>query len=61
MNVNLEKFLSRKFLAALAGVAVVVLSATGVIDPARETEVAAAISAGLYIVVEGMIDLLRKE
>ena len=61
MNIDLEKFLSRKFLAALAGVVVVVLSATGTIDPARETEVAAAISAGLYIVVEGLIDLFRKD
>ena len=52
----LEKFASRKFVAAGAAFLALILATTGVIDQGEEIQVAEALTVVLYIAVQGFID-----
>ena len=54
-----NRFTSRKFLAAVVGGTIAVLSAVGVIDATSKQEIIAWVTPVVYIVVQGAIDLLK--
>ncbi|KKL22896.1 hypothetical protein LCGC14_2430790 [marine sediment metagenome] len=55
-----KKFLSRKFLLALGAIVAEILIGIGYdVDPKLIAQLAVGI-AGLYIIVEGMIDAIKK-
>ena len=56
-----KKFLSRKFLLALGAIVAEILLGIGYnVDPETIAQLASAI-AGIYILVEGMIDAINKK
>jgi hypothetical protein len=55
----LDRFTSRKFLLAVVGSVVAVLAAAGVIDVSTQQETVAQAAPIVYILVEGLIDVLR--
>ncbi len=54
-----ERFTSRKFLAAASAFAVAALIASGAIDASQEQAVIAQATPVLYIVVQGVIDFFK--
>ena len=54
------RFTSRKFLLAVAAFVTAVLSTVGVVEAGTETEFAGFVAAGLYVLVEGVIDIIDK-
>ena len=59
MESLLDRFTSRKFLAAVVAGVIAVLADAGVIDPALEATVIAHATPLAYIFVEGALDFLR--
>ena len=51
-----NKFISRKFLTAVALFAGAILAASGVIDPTNEEAFASALVGVVYIITQGFID-----
>ena len=56
----IERFTSRKFIAAATFGAVAVLADVGVIDPGQTTEIVAHATPLAYIVVEGFLDFFAR-
>ncbi|MDR7574210.1 MAG: hypothetical protein QN194_14960 [Armatimonadota bacterium] len=57
----IKRFTSRKFLAAAAAFVASILSTAGVIDASQEAEVAGYAAVIVYVIVEGVLDLLAGE
>ena len=57
-NLHLDRFSSRKFLAAAVATVIAVLADIGVIDPSTEATVIAHATPVVYILVEGVLDLI---
>ena len=58
MDNLLDRFSSRKFLAAAVATVIAVLADIGVIDPSTEATVIAHATPVVYILVEGVLDLI---
>lgn len=59
----MKKFLSRKFLITVATGLINILVITGTIPTEATTPILALLNgiAGLYVIVEGIIDLIKKQ
>ena len=52
----MERFTSRKFLAAVVAGLIGVLAATGTISPSEQQTIIAQVTPLVYILVEGVLD-----
>ena len=55
----LSKVTSRKFLAAVVAGVIAVLADVGLIDPATSASIIAHVTPVVYIVMEGLLDLVK--
>lgn len=52
----MERFMSRKFLAAVVAGTIGILAAVGVINPSEQQTIIAQVTPLAYILVEGVLD-----
>lgn len=57
----MERFTSRKFIAAVVASVVAVLADVGVIDPTLQANVIMHATPLAYIIVEGVLDFVGRE
>ena len=57
----MERFTSRKFIAAVVAGVVAVLADVGVIDPTLQASIIVHATPLVYIIVEGVLDFVDRE